>query len=110
MEAVRQFGVVDLRTGELLPYDPSFLLTKITETQYQPGATHSDWEQALTALDPEVASWMQVRFGQAATGYPTSDDILPIGQGSGSNGKSTILAALFDALGGHMTQVPEKLL
>jgi putative DNA primase/helicase len=53
---------------------------------------------------------MRVRFGQAVTGYPTSDDVLPIGQGGGSNGKSTILAALFVALGGHMSQVPEKLI
>lgn len=103
-------GVVDLRTGALLPHDPALHLTKITETLYKEDARHPDWEKALAALDPEVADWMQVRFGQAATGYPTSDDILPIGQGGGSNGKSTLLAALFAALGGHMTQVPEKLI
>lgn len=103
-------GVVDLRTGELLPHDPALLLTKLTETPYKPGAAHADWSKALDALDPEVAEWMQVRFGQAVTGYPTSDDVLPIGQGGGSNGKSTILSALYVALGGHMVQVPEKLL
>lgn len=103
-------GVVDLRTGELGPHDPALLLTKITETRYEPGATHADWTKALTALDPEVADWMQVRFGQAITGYPTSDDVLPIGQGGGSNGKSTLLSALYGALGQHMVQVPEKLL
>jgi len=103
-------GVVDLRTGELLPHDRKYHLTKITETPYIPDATHPDWTQALAALDDPVADWMQVRFGQAATGYPTSDDVLTIGQGGGSNGKSTILSALFGALGGHMSQVPEKLL
>ena len=103
-------GVVDLRTGQLLPHDPALHLTKITETIYKEGASHPDWTKALDALDPEVGDWMQARFGQAVTGYPTSDDVLPIGQGGGSNGKSTILAALFVALGGHMSQVPEKLI
>lgn len=103
-------GVVNLETGELLAHDRSLLLTKITETPYVPGATHPDWDRCLTALDPEVADWMQVRFGQAATGWPTSDDILPIGQGGGSNGKSTLLAGLFSALGDHMVLVPDKLL
>lgn len=103
-------GVVDLRTGELLPHDPALYLTKITETPYVPGAAHPDWTQTLTAFDPEVADWFQVRMGQAATGWPTSDDVLPIGQGGGSNGKSTLLAGLYGALGGHMTLIPEKLL
>lgn len=103
-------GVVNLSTGELGPHDPSLYLTRLTETPYEPDAVHADWTKALNALDPEVAEWMQVRFGQAATGYPTSDDVLPVGQGGGSNGKSTILTALFGALGEHITQVPEKLL
>ena len=103
-------GVIDLRTGELLPHDRSLMLTKMTEAPYFPGSTHPDWDTCLTALEPEVVDWMQVRFGQAATGWPTSDDVLPIGQGGGSNGKSTLLAGLFSALGDHMVLVPEKLL
>jgi putative DNA primase/helicase len=103
-------GVVDLRTGELLDHDRSLYMSKITDTPYIAGATHPDWEQCLTALDPEVMDWMQVRFGQAATGWPTSDDVLPVGQGGGSNGKSTLLAGLFAALGDHMVLVPDKLL
>ena len=103
-------GVVDLRTGELRPHDPALHLSKITEANYIPGATHPDWDKALTALDPEVAAWMQVRFGQAATGHPTSDDVLPVSQGHGSNGKSTWLDALSTALGEHMVRIPEKLL
>lgn len=103
-------GVVDLRTGELLEHDRKLLFTKITEADYIPGATHPDWETCLLALDPDVMDWMQVRFGQAATGWPTSDDVLPIGVGGGSNGKSTLLAGLFSALGDHMVMVPDKLL
>ena len=75
-----------------------------------PGARHPDWDKVMTALEPEVASWMQVRFGQAATGYPTSDDVLPVGVGGGSNGKSTLLVGLYRALGDYITTVPDKLL
>lgn len=63
-------GVVDLSTGELLPHSPDLRMTRITETNYVPGATHQDWDQALRALDPEVADWMQVRFGQDRDGPP----------------------------------------
>lgn len=103
-------GVVDLRTGELGPHDRALLLTKITRVSYRPGATHPDWDQALTAMPPEVASWMQVRCGQAATGHETPDDLLPVLQGSGSNGKSTVMTALMRALGEHAVFVPERVL
>lgn len=103
-------GVVDLRTGELLEHDKGLYLTKITRTPYVAGARHADWTQVLQALDPDVMAWMQLRFGQGITGRPVPDDAMPIGQGGGSNGKSTLLGGLFRALGNHMVQVPEKLL
>lgn len=103
-------GVVDLRTGQLLPHSRDYYLTKLTATHYVRGATHPDWQQALTCLEPDVMAWMQVRFGQAVTGHPTSDDVLPIGVGGGANGKSTILEGLAAALGEHLVAVPEKLL
>lgn len=103
-------GVVDLRTGLLGAHDRDLLLTKVTMTEYHPPTVHPDWTQALSCLEPQVADWMQCRFGQAATGWATSDDVMPVGQGGGSNGKTTLLASLFRALGDHMTMVPEKLL
>lgn len=103
-------GVVDLRTGELLAPDPAHRLTRWTSTPYVPGARHPDWEQALTAVSPEVADWLQVRFGQAATGHTTSDDVIPLLRGRGSNGKSTLLEAVLAALGDHAAVMPDKLL
>jgi putative DNA primase/helicase len=54
-------GVVDLRTGELLPHDPGYLCTKITGAAYEPGADSPDWKQALESLRPDVADWFQLR-------------------------------------------------
>ena len=103
-------GVVDLTTATLRPHDPALLLTKVTAVDYRPGATSADWTSALSALPAEVAAWMQVRFGQAATGHPTSDDILPVMQGGGSNGKTTIVSAIARTLGDHTQVVPARLL
>ena len=103
-------GVVDLRTGELKPHDPALLLTKCSPAQYRTGAAHPDWTAALKALPDDVADWMQVRFGQAVTGHPPPDDLLPVLQGGGENGKSTVVAAIGRALGDHAVTVPERVL
>ena len=103
-------GVVDLRDGSLSPHDPELRLTRITIADYQPGARHPDWDKSCRCLSPEVLAWMQLRVGQAATGLRTPDDVLPIGQGGGSNGKTTWLGAIVGALGEHCVSVPDKLL
>jgi putative DNA primase/helicase len=103
-------GVVDLRTGQLLPHDPELFLTKITKVAYVPGATSPDWDTALEALPPELTDWMQTRIGQAATGHPTPDDILPVSQGGGANGKTTFFGGIQCALGDHAVVVPERVL
>lgn len=105
-------GVVDLRTGEIGPHDPALLLTKCAPTNYRRGATHADWDNALAALPHEVSDWIQLRFGQAATGYPTPDDVLPVFHGTGSNGKTTITTGVNRTLGEgqYVVTVPERVL
>ena len=75
------------------------LLTKVTEVDYVAGATHSDWDKALTALNAVEADWLQIRLGQGLTGHPPPDDVLVVLEGSGENGKSTILDACSTARG-----------
>ncbi|MGV9481263.1 DNA primase family protein [Gordonia aichiensis] len=110
-----QNGVVDLRTGELGPHDPDLLFTKIAPVAYRAGAQHPDWDEALQALaDEDTRDWVQAKFGQAITGQPPADDVLPILHGDGKNGKSTLLNVQY-ALGhadhgGYATVVPERLL
>lgn len=101
-------GVVDLRTGELTEHDPGWLFTQVSEVNYLPEAHHDDWDKALTALPEEVARWMQLRFGQAATGKATADDVVPILQGQGENAKTTLLLGVKKALGEFSSPVPEK--
>ena len=63
---------------------------------------------ALEAVPEDVRDWLHLRLGQAITGHRTSDDVLPILQGGGSNGKTTITGAIFKALGDHAVLIPER--
>ncbi|GAA4399063.1 hypothetical protein GCM10023153_24670 [Ornithinibacter aureus] len=103
-------GVVDLRSGGLRPHDPGLLLTRISPVPYLPDATHPDVSAALQAIPAETREWMQVRFGQAASGHPAPDDIVPITFGGGANGKSSVLGAVDTALGEHSGVVSARLM
>lgn len=103
-------GIVDLRTGELLPHDPAMRMTKLTSVAYDPAAGHPDWSAALRAVRPDVAEWLQVRFGQSITGHMTPDDVLLILRGGGENGKSTVLNAIKQALGDYGIFVSDRVL
>ena len=103
-------GVVDLRTGELRPHDAALMMTKMTGVGYDPDADRSLWHRALEALPPEVAAWMQVRLGQALTGYMPDDDVLVVLKGEGENGKTTVLHAARCAAGDYAGTVPKRLL
>lgn len=103
-------GVINLRTGELLPHSPDYYFTKFVATQYVPGATHPDVTAALSAIPDDEREWIQVRFGQGITGYAPDDDVLPFLKGLGENGKSTIVEMMFAALGEYATLISERVL
>ena len=103
-------GVVHLPTGQVNPHDPDLLLTKITSGSYRPECAHQDWHQALSALREDARPWFQMRVGQAITGHPTSDGVIPIAQGSGENGKSAVMTdGILQALGDYAAPVSPKL-
>ena len=105
-------GVVNLRDGSIGPHDPALLFTKLCPTNYIPGATHADWIKALAALpDDEVRVWLQIRFGQGLTGYPTPDDVLVFLNGDGENGKSTVVIAIQRSTGlDYCVTLPDRVL
>lgn len=105
-----QNGVVDLRTGELMPFDHERLISKISGASFDPTAKSDDLDAIISAITPKVAEWLQIRFGQAATGYMTTDDTLVLLQGGGSNGKTTLVDSIGSALGEYHTLVPDALL
>lgn len=101
-------GVVDLRTGEVLPHDPARLITKITGAAYVPGAESAALKAALDAVPEDAREWLQRRLGEAATGH--SGEQLLLLSGTGRNGKTLLMGAAFRALGGYAAKVPNTLL
>lgn len=103
-------GVVHLPSGKLKKHRPEYFFTKITNAPYDPSADMTLWLRALKAVPAEIREWLQVRFGQAATGYTPRDARMLIFEGSGSNGKTTTVTAPLEALGEYAGQLPERLL
>jgi putative DNA primase/helicase len=103
-----QNGVVDLRTGALTSHDPELLLTRITHARYDRRAQHPDWTAALESLPADVRDFMRIRYGQALTGHMTPDDALVVQQGSGENGKTTVMSAIARALGDYHVLVSDR--
>lgn len=104
-------GTVNLKTGELRPHDPADYFTKCAPTDYVPGAADAAWTQALSSMEAETAAWMQLRYGNAATGHPADDHRMCFLNGSGGNGKSMHLEGIGNALGtgksGYMSYLSE---
>jgi putative DNA primase/helicase len=102
-------GTVDLRTGRLMPHAPSLRLTKITGVDYHPDARHTDVDTVLEAMDDDARPWFQRLIGYAATGR-TDEDIAPVLDGRGANGKTTIIEGIGAALGEYATTASTRLI
>jgi P4 family phage/plasmid primase-like protien len=100
-------GTLDLRSGTLREHDRSDHLTKLCPVEYHPDAPCPTWERFLGAIfpddedepDAELITFMQRLLGRCLTG-DVSEQNLPIFWGSGANGKSTLVNAVLDTLGG----------
>lgn len=96
-------GIVDLRTGALLPPDKSARITLIAGCDYDPKAEAPLFERTLREVfsgDEELTEYMLRVFGYALLGQPT-EDIMVIAFGNGANGKSTITNAVRKTFGGY---------
>jgi len=106
-------GVVDLRTGKVVPgtqedYLRSFCPTKFVGLK----APCRRWEEFLLEImdgDVEMVGYIQRLVGYALSGT-SSEGIFPILWGRGRNGKGTMLEVLGKVLGDFATPVSSSLL
>lgn len=110
-------GVVDLRANELLAHSSERLVTRCAAVSWNPDARDEAWDTALKAIPDGAQEWLQMRLGQAVTGYEPDDERFVMLTGGGGNGKTTIMNTIFDALGGldskgngHAENIPSELL
>ena len=103
-------GVLDLRTGQLSPYDPSLLMSKRIDVSYKLNAADNSQllRQVLSAMPEDAIDWAQVMFGQAMFGLQPSSSVVTFMHGSGSNGKSTIINLLKKTLGTYSSELSKS--
>ncbi|GAQ91602.1 hypothetical protein KFL_008160020 [Klebsormidium nitens] len=98
-------GVIDLRTGDLSPHHPQDLCNNTTCT-YIKGASKSSTARfrtfSMDVLPPEYIDWLQIFLGYCLTGE-TSEELIIIMNGEGSNGKSVLATAIRRAFGSYST-------
>lgn len=105
-------GVLDLRTGELLPPSPERLITRCTGIAYDQQAKAVGWLGFLARIfksHPELVAFMQRLAGFWLTGR-TDPALLAVLYGVGANGKSTFVGALGHVLGEYAITAPPGLL
>ncbi len=104
-------GVIDLRTGQLLPHGREYLITTLCPAEYEPDTPCPRWEQFLAEImagNAEMIASLQRLAGYFLTG-DISVQILPIFYGPGSNGKNVLLDTLMGIMGPHAEEAPDGL-
>ncbi|MES1047213.1 DNA primase [Heyndrickxia oleronia] len=104
-------GVIDLKTGELLPHNRELLLTKISPIPYIKGAECPNWIAFLESIfissdgkpDYELIEFLQKAIGYSLTGI-TKEQVMFFLFGNGRNGKSTFINTIQDLLGEYGRQ------
>lgn len=106
-------GIINLRTGELMPHDRNKFITKITNCEYTDKIDCPLWDQFLSDIfagDKELVRFMQKAIGYSLTGS-TKEDCAFFCYGTGRNGKTTFLDIISDALGDYATNIqPETIM
>lgn len=98
-------GVVDLRTGELLPVDRKYLLTRGTTVEYDPNADCPMWMDFLGWAfqgDIEMIEYIQRMFGMCLIGN-NAHQVAFFLYGPGRSGKTTLTRVLSRLLGDYAT-------
>jgi putative DNA primase/helicase len=101
-------GIIDLRTGELLPHGRARMMMNICPVGYDPKAECPTWYKFLARVqrdDAEMISFLQRVAGYCLWGSSREEALMFL-HGKGRNGKGKFLHALLEILGTYGTTVP----
>ena len=98
-------GIVDLRTGVVIPHDKTWRFTKYIDIVYDPKADRTvidAFMATITANDLELSQYIKRAAGYSMTGR-TDEHCLFFAYGNGKNGKSTFMNMLSMVMGDYAT-------
>ena len=98
-----QNGMIDLRTGELLPHDRLKLCSKIARIEYDPKAEcprFLDFLNDITLGRADYVNFLQRWFGYSMTADVSAQTFV-ICYGNGANGKSTLVELIARIMGDY---------
>jgi len=99
-------GVIDLRTGELMPHEREHMCTKISkEVKYDPDATCPEFLRFLSIVQPNAVhrEYLQRLMGYTVIGEVGRDQIFALHIGNGGNGKGVFLDCCKFVMGEYAT-------
>ncbi|WDN94485.1 phage/plasmid primase, P4 family [Bacillus velezensis] len=104
-------GVIDLKTGDLLPHDRDLLFTKISPVAYEKDADCPNWKSFMESIfideegkpNYEIIEFLQKAIGYSLTGE-TTEQVMFFLFGNGRNGKSTFINTVQQLLGDYGRQ------
>ena len=99
-----QNGEIDLKTGELLPHNKDHMFTKIIPYNYNPEAQSDVLKYFLDVTfqhDDDLIKYMQIALGDSALSGENTDRHMYVISGKGHDGKSVLMSAVRNALGGN---------
>lgn len=110
-----QNGIVDLKTGTLLPHASHHLMTKIADVGYEKDADAPTWKKFLETIfvdEKGKTDFELIRYVQKLIGYTMTGDITDQSMyflyGGGKNGKSTFINTIKDILGDYARQTNKE--
>lgn len=107
-------GIINLRNGELIPHESSFMMSKMCNSDYDQSSKKPElWLKFLgdvTNGNKELQEYIQRCVGYSLTGS-TSEQCAYFLYGLGNNGKSTFLDTMADLFGGYASNAqPDTLM
>lgn len=105
-------GVVDLRTGKLIPASPDQLITQQAPLEFDRSARAPHWVEFLNKIcsgDRALIAYLRRAIGYTLTGC-TGEQVLFFLHGNGQNGKSVLIETLSYILGDYSASAPSSML
>lgn len=86
-------GIIDLKTGMLVPHNPAYRITRIVNCEYDPEADCPLFQKFLATIfqdNADLIGYVQRFLGYALTGK-TNEQVMLFCHGKGANGKTSLL-------------------